>query len=338
MADKPIQVLLIEDNEGEVRLIEEMLSDVGNIFFILNRANRLYLGLEYIKARHPLDVILLNLMLPDSQGLDTLHRIHEIIVDIPIVILTDLDDKTVAIQAVREGAQDYLVKGHVDSGLLERALRYALERKRTETDLNMSLEKLRRITDQIIMIVIRTVDLKDPYTAGHQKRVSDLACSIAKCMELSGDQIEGLKYAASMHDIGKIGVPAEILSKPGALKTHEFSLVKTHPEAGYNILKHVDFPWPIETIVLQHHERMNGSGYPNGIFGKDILLEARILAVADVVEAMSTHRPYRAALGIDLALEEILKYRGILYDSEVVDACLLVFARDKFKFENISNA
>jgi len=152
-------------------------------------------------------------------------------------------------------------------------------------------------------------------------------------MGLSGDRFEGLKYAASMHDIGKISIPTEILSKPGALNAHEFSLVKSHSEGGYNILKLIDFPWPIEMIVLQHHERMNGSGYPNGLLGKDILQEASILAVADVVEAMSSHRPYRAALGTDLALEEILKYRGILYDSEVVDACILVFARDKFTFE-----
>jgi HD-GYP domain-containing protein (c-di-GMP phosphodiesterase class II) len=211
-----------------------------------------------------------------------------------------------------------------------------MERKRIETELNMSLEKLRRITNQIIMTIVRTVEIKDPYTAGHQKRVSDLACSIAECIELSKDQIECLKIAASMHDIGKISVPAEILSKPGALSAHELNLVRSHPEVGYNILKPVEFPWPIEMIVLQHHEKMNGSGYPNGILGKDILPEARILAVADVVEAMSSHRPYRAALGTDLALEEILKYRGILYDSEAVDACILVFARDKFKFKKYS--
>jgi putative nucleotidyltransferase with HDIG domain len=170
-----------------------------------------------------------------------------------------------------------------------------------------------------------TVETRDPYTAGHQRRVSNLAREIAKEMGVSKDQIQGVRMAGVIHDIGKISVPAEILSKPGKISENEFGIIKEHPNVGYNILKTVDFPWPIAQIVLQHHERIDGSGYPNGISGEDILLEARILAVADVVEAMASHRPYRAALGINVAFNEISKNHGSLYDPKVVDACLRLF-------------
>ena len=178
-----------------------------------------------------------------------------------------------------------------------------------------------------------TVEVRDPYTSGHQQRVSSLTTCIAQEMRLPAAQIEGIRIAGIVHDIGKIYIPSEILSKPGRLTENEFNLIKKHSQAGYNILKVVEFPWPVAQTVLQHHERMDGSGYPGQILGKDIILEARILAVADVVEAMASHRPYRPALGIDKALEEISQKKGILYDSEVVDACLKVFKEEGFKFE-----
>jgi len=173
-----------------------------------------------------------------------------------------------------------------------------------------------------------TVEERDPYTAGHQRRVSDLARSIATEMGLPADQIDGIRMAATIHDLGKISVPAELLSMPRKLTDIEFSLIKTHSRSGYDILKDIEFPWPIARIILEHHERMNGSGYPQGLRGDNILIESRIISVADVVESMASHRPYRASLGIDAALEEIGKYSGILYDDNVVDACLRLF-RDK---------
>jgi len=176
------------------------------------------------------------------------------------------------------------------------------------------------------------VESRDPYTAGHQRRVTDLACAIAIEMGLSQTQIDGIRMAASTHDIGKIYVPAEILSKSGKLAEIESSIIKTHPQVGYNVLKEIEFPYPVAQIVLQHHERMDGSGYPAGLTGDYILLEARILGVADVVEAMASHRPYRPAMGIDKALEEISRYKGMLYDPEAVDACLRLFADQRFKF------
>ncbi len=174
----------------------------------------------------------------------------------------------------------------------------------------------------IIQAIALTVETRDPYTSGHQIRVAKLAMMIAGEMNFSPDQVEGIKMAAEIHDIGKISVPAEILSKPSKLSDIEYQLIKIHPEAGYNIIKDIEFPWPIATIIVQHHERINGSGYPKGLKGEEILPEARILAVADVVEAIASHRPYRPAYGIDIAIEEISKNKGILYDPDIVDACL----------------
>jgi HD-GYP domain-containing protein (c-di-GMP phosphodiesterase class II) len=176
--------------------------------------------------------------------------------------------------------------------------------------------------------------MRDPYTAGHQRRAAQLACAIANEMGLSEDQIEGIRMAGLVHDIGKINVPAEILSKPGRLNDLEFGLIKTHCQVGHNVLNGtIEFPWPVAQIVLQHHERMDGSGYPQGLSGEEIILGARILAVADVVEAMASNRPYRVAPGIERALQEIAQNRSILYDPEVVDACLKLFTEERFKFE-----
>lgn len=183
----------------------------------------------------------------------------------------------------------------------------------------------------MIQAMSAAVETRDPYTSGHQRRVADLASSIAAQMRLPSDRIDGIRMAASIHDLGKISIPAEILSMPRKLSQLEFELIKTHPQAGYDIIKNIDFPWPIATIILQHHERMDGSGYPNGLSGDKILLEARILAVADVVEAMASYRPYRPALGLDKALEEIMQNKTVLYDAEAVDACLKLFKEQGYK-------
>jgi PAS domain S-box-containing protein/putative nucleotidyltransferase with HDIG domain len=207
------------------------------------------------------------------------------------------------------------------------------DRKQAETDLHQSLKKLRVTLKSAIDALASAIELRDPYTAGHQERVTRLASAIAVELGLSEDRIEGIQIAGLIHDIGKLYVPAEILSKPTKLNELEYSMIKMHSQVGFTILSKIDFPWPIAQIVHQHHETINGSGYPQGLQGKDILLEARILCVADVVEAMSSHRPYRPALGVQAALEEISQKRGILFDREVVDACLKVFSDRNFKFE-----
>jgi putative nucleotidyltransferase with HDIG domain len=177
-----------------------------------------------------------------------------------------------------------------------------------------------------------TVEKRDPYTSGHQLRVAILAKAIAEELDLPQTQVESIYMAASIHDIGKISLPAEILVKPIPLTNIEISLIQAHAQAGYDILSGIDFPWPIADIVVQHHERMDGSGYPQGLAGKDILLEARIICVADVVETMASHRPYRPSIGMDKALEEITDNRGVLYDPDVVDACLRLFRDKNFQF------
>jgi PAS domain S-box-containing protein len=205
--------------------------------------------------------------------------------------------------------------------------------KQTEKKLSHSLKKLRRAIGGTIHAVALTVEKRDPYTAGHQRRATDLARAIGDELQLPKDVIDGIRMAGVIHDMGKIYVPAEILNKPGRLTKNEFTLIKCHPEAGFDIIKYIDFPWPIGQIVLQHHERMNGSGYPNGLEADQICIEAKIIAVADVVESMSSHRPYRPALGIDAALEEIIKNRGVLYDKDVVDACLRLVREKHYQFK-----
>jgi PAS domain S-box-containing protein len=204
------------------------------------------------------------------------------------------------------------------------------ERVRTDKALKESYDKLDKTLDAVIQTMALTVEMRDPYTAGHQHRVAGLACAIAAEMGLSPEKIKGIGVVGAIHDIGKICVPAEILSKPGRITEAEFSIIKEHPRTGYDILKGIDFPWPVARSVLQHHERINGSGYPGRLSGENIILEAKILAVADAVEAMASHRPYRPSLGKDKALEEISQQKGVLYDSVVVDACLKLFNEKGF--------
>jgi PAS domain S-box-containing protein len=205
------------------------------------------------------------------------------------------------------------------------------EIKKAEESLKEALERLRRVTGSVIRVIVAAVESRDPYTAGHQKRVGDLARAIATEMCLTDHEVEGIRIAGVIHDLGKISVPAEILSKPRKLNEMEFALVKEHPQIGYEILKGVDFDWPVAEMVHQHHERIDGSGYPMGLKGEEIILGARIIAVADVVEAMASHRPYRANLGIEEALKEITSGRGVIYDPVVVDACLRLFEKKQYR-------
>jgi PAS domain S-box-containing protein len=206
-------------------------------------------------------------------------------------------------------------------------------RKEAEVALTQSLERLRKVTGTIIDVMIMAVEARDPYTSGHQQRVADLARAIGTEMGLPEDQLDGLRVAGVVHDLGKISIPTEILTNPRKLTDIELQLVRTHSQIGYDLIKDIQFPWPIAQMILQHHERLDGSGYPRGLRGEEIMLEARILMVADIVEAISSHRPYRPALGVDKALEEIAQGRGTIYDADVVDVCLRLFREKAFKFE-----
>ncbi len=330
MKDKSINLLLLEDNPGDARLIREQLTDT-DVSFNLQCVDLLSKGLKSL-ASQDIDAILLDLGLPDSQGLNAIEYLRAKKSSIPIIILTGLNDESVAIEAVRRGAQDYLIKGSITGNTLSRVIRYAIERKNYEEELKRSLEKFTKALTGTVKAMAMAVEIRDPYTAGHQRRGADLARAIAQEMNLAPERVEGVQLAGMIHDIGKISIPAEILSKPALLSNLELSLVKIHPQVGYDILKEIDFPWPIAKTVLQHHERINGSGYPAGLKNDDILLEAKILAVADVVEAIASHRPYRPAFGTREAIDEITQKQGILYDTAVVKSCLRLFQDKEYSF------
>lgn len=327
-----LRVLIVEDNPADVDFIRETLPETGPVSFRIESVPRLSEALARLK-NEGIDLVLLDLGLPDSQGLETFRRLREAAPHFPVIILTGNDDQEMAVAAVKEGAQDYLVKGQVGGNLLARAALYAMERKRSEKKIQETMEQLRKAVHTIIQVLLMAIETKDPYTAGHQRRVTDLAGAIATEMNLPRNVIEGIRMAGAIHDIGKIPIPVEILSKPAKLSEIEYDLIKEHARHGYEILKDVESPSPLAEMAHHHHERLNGSGYPQGLKGEGIILEARILAVADVVEAMASFRPYRPAPGIDAALEEIEKNAGVLYERAAVEACLRLFREKGYRFE-----
>ena len=341
--DKP-RIMIVDDEEPIRRLLGRMLKVNGD---------RCTLAANAAEARafitdQNFDLILCDVSMPGESGIDLIRYVLSEYPETAAIMITAVDDPEVAESALEIGAYGYIIKPfesnevmiNVSNALRRRKLEIENRRHRKKLEklvlertekLQTTLNDLQKAIDGIIEAMGLTVEIRDPYTSGHQKRVAEIAHAIATEMSLSKQQTEGVRMAGVIHDIGKMAVPAEILSKPGKITEHEFEIIKSHPEVGYNILKKIDFPWPIAQIVYQHHERMDGSGYPQGLSGEEILLEARIMAVADVVEAMASHRPYRPALGIDMALEEIEKNKDEIYDSEVVDACLRIFKEEKFK-------
>jgi len=517
-----LNILLLEDNPADVRLIQELLKDVGGAQYHFEQADRLAGGIERIKANN-IDIVLLDLGLKDSQGIETLEYLSGHVSRLPVIVMTGLDDEVTAVRALQQGAQDYLIKGQVEGPTLWRSLRYAVERKhvqrqnelslkilealnkpgdqreivremlrlikefsgvsaigirlkqgidypyyesegfveghieaenslchvdekgavvmnssgkpilggmcgrvisghidphfpgvtrsgsfstgnlqelkggknrtvrqrdtclmegyrslaliplkvgdvnigllhlcdhrrerfsadfielmegighsvgailgrkKAESDLKVSYVSLQRSLRSTVDIVAKMVEMRDPYTSGHQHRVASLARSIAMEMHLDEEQVDHIWMAATIHDVGKMQVPVDILSRPGKLTVPEWEIIKAHPQSGFDILQETDFPFPVGDTNLQHHERLNGSGYPYALKGSEISLPAKIIAVADVVEAMASHRPYRAALGLDKALEEITMNSGILYDPDVVNICRNLFLKKDYK-------
>lgn len=262
--------------------------------------------------------------------------------DVPVIFVSAISDTQGKLKGFERGAVDYVTKPFQREELLARVrthlelnrLRHHLEdmiAERTQS-LRESETRLKSVLLESIQAIAATVEMRDPYTAGHQRMVAEIAAAIAHELGLPEGRIEALRLASVVHDVGKVKVPSEILSKPGKLSEIEYTLIKQHPQDGWDILKEIAFPWPIAQFVLQHHERLDGSGYPFGLRGNDILLEARIICVADVIEAMASHRLYRAGLGIKAALAEIAGKRGILYDPDVADAAIRIFKDRKFQF------
>ena len=328
MLQKPtIRLLLVEDNPGDARLVEVMLEEAGG--FEIAWVENLTAAKAHL-ADNMVDAILLDLSLPDCTGMETVHALRSAAPGLPIVIFTGLEDEQVGLQAVHAGCQDYLIKGQGDAILIRRTVNYAIERMHLEEERQIQAQRLKRTLMQTVHAVSLTIEMRDPYTAGHQRRVAQLATAIGRHMGLDQDHLDGLQTAALIHDIGKINVPADFLSRPGHLSEAAFQVIMAHPQVGHDIVQGIEFPWPVATMILQHHERLDGSGYPNGISGDQIIRESRILAVADVVEAISSHRPYRPSLGIDAALEEIRRNAGTHYDPAVVAACEEVIRDHEF--------
>jgi len=336
MGDEAIRILIVEDMPTDAELCQREVGKVLKSIRFKVVDNRRDYGAA-LKDFQP-DLILSDYSLPDLDGMTALKMALEYSPEIPFIIVTGSVSEDVAAESMKAGAWDYIIKEHIRR--LGPAVVSALEKKQTlitkrkaEEEREAAYKALDRALIGSINAMSKIVEMRDPYTSGHQTRVADLSVAIARELKLPEDHVMYLYIAALIHDIGKIYIPSDILSKPGKLRDIEWELIKIHAQGSYDILKNVDFPWPVDRIAWQHHERLNGSGYPQGLKGDQILLEAKILAVADVVEAMSSHRPYRAALGVDQALDEITNNKGVLYDPDVVDACLRLFKEKGFKLE-----
>jgi putative two-component system response regulator len=337
--DKPI-VMVVDDEYSVLKTTELILEEEGYQIELCST------GKEAIeKLNKNVNAVVLDINMPDLTGLQLFMKIKTENPYVPIIFhtgsVTCKEDRRGNRRQFRPYA--YVLKGNDPEQLLDTVasaiesygniLKNVKFSEELYKEFKQSSNKLRTNMEGTIQAMALTVEMRDPYTAGHQRQMANLASVIAGGMGMTTEQIDGICMAGIVHDIGKIRIPSEILCKSGKLTESEFSMIKSHPQVGYDILKTIEFQWPIAKFVLQHHEKMDGSGYPSGLSGDNILIEARILCVADVVEAMAPQRPYRPALGIEKALEEISRNREVLYDSSVVDACLSVFAEKKFKFK-----
>jgi len=329
-------ILVVEDDE----LIRDMIKqNVESAGYECSIAESGIDALKFLDAGNKnVDVILTDIRMPGLDGIELTMKVKEKH-DSDVIVMTGFAEDFTYEKVIEGGASDFFQKPINPRELmlrLKRVLKERIllaERNQADAELKQSFEKLRRAQDQTVVALASASEIRDPYTSGHQQRVTKLACSIAENMNLTEHFIEGLRIAGLLHDIGKISVPAEILSKPGKITQDEYNIIKQHCQIGYEILKGIEFPWPVAQIVLQHHERMNGSGYPQGLSGEELLLESKILSVADVIEAMSSHRPYRPGLGIDKALDEVMRNKSTFFDPVVADTCWELFSTGKFKFE-----
>ncbi|MBW1787522.1 MAG: response regulator [Deltaproteobacteria bacterium] len=337
--------ILIVDDEKAIRSV------IGEVLRL--KGHDCTLAADAMEARELLgkdafDLVLCDIKMPGESGLEFIRYAIEAHPNTAAIMITSMNDPAMGEDAIRIGVYDYIIKPFDLNGVVI-SVANALRRRQLEIDnrayrerlehmvaertsaLEDSLDRLQKALKGTIHAMARTVEMKDPYTAGHQQRVGDISAAIAREINLSEERVSYIHLAGLIHDVGKISIPAEILTKPGKLTEIEFELIKTHSRNGYEILKSIEFPWPIARIVLQHHERVDGSGYPSALKGEAILLEARILGVADVLETIASHRPYRPALGVDHAIEELKRYKGILYEGMVVDACLNLLKNKKIQ-------
>jgi putative two-component system response regulator len=334
MENRESFLILVVDDENLIRdMILQGIKQAGFNCIAAGDGNEALNLME----KNQVDIVIADINMPGMNGIELTKKIKERF-NAHVIIMTGFVKDFSYESVIAQGASDFIQKPVILDELelrLQRILKERIilaERNKAEEENKQTLQKLRKIITGTIYAMAMTIEIRDPYTAGHQRRVASLSRAIGKELCLSPLQIEGLGMAGVIHDIGKISIPSEILSKPGNLNKLEFEIMKTHPQVGYDILKSIEFPWPLAEITAQHHERLDGSGYPLGLKENEIIFEAKILSVADVLEAMASHRPYRAAKGIDFALNEISKRRGICFDPQVIDVCLYLFNKKGYKF------
>jgi len=334
------KILIVDDDESVGRTLGRILQRMGREYSLARSAE----DARVLLKEEGFDLVLCDIRLPGESGMKLAEHVVSQFSDMAVIMVSGVDDPKTVEKALEIGAYGFIVKPfkisevmiNVSSALRRQSLELwsRIYRENLEQIVVERTAQLEETLEGVIQVVAHSVETRDPYSSGHQRRVAELVCAIGKKLDFGEDRVKGIGMAGLVHDVGKLSVPAEILSKPGRLSASEFGLIKGHPSAGYEILKGIKFPWPIADIVYEHHERMDGSGYPRGLKGEHTLLESRIMAVADVVEAMVSHRPYRPALGIEAALEEISKNKGKLYDSAAAEACVRVFSEDGFRFSS----
>jgi putative nucleotidyltransferase with HDIG domain len=336
--EKQTKILIMEHIPEDAERIELALEKTG-LNFVSRHVKTKAEYLNYLERGA--EVIIADYSLPNNSAMKSLDILKEQGLDIPLIMVADADYEEHAEECLGQGAADFILKNKLTH--LGPAVIHALEKKQSIQQVESRVEKelpadtqvrLRKIFEDTVHALAQVTESRDPFTAGHQKRVASLSYGIAYRLspDNNHDSAEVLYLAGLVHDIGKVAVPIEILSKPTGITDLEMQVIKTHPKVGYDILRKIDFPWPIAEMVLQHHERLDGSGYPNRLKWKDIMMEARILGVADVVEAICYPRSYRSALTIEQAMEEVSKHKGTLYDHDVADICSSIFKEAGFSF------
>jgi putative two-component system response regulator len=336
--NKPL-VSIVDDNPTNIDILVKALQEDYRLGISKNGAK----AMEYAAKHRPL-LILLDIMMPDMNGYEVCHHLKSSpeTADIAVIFITAIDEAASKTKGLEIGAVDYITKPFNTAEVKARVRTHvALRRMQEELNdqnriLKLKVDEKTAMTRKILELTIQSMsqmaESRDPYTAGHQQRVAQLACAIAQKMAMTAEEIDTIRVAGLLHDIGKFRIPTDILNRPGKILGVEYEFLKIHPEVAYDFLKEIPFPGPVSQIVYQHHEKLDGSGYPRGLTRDEILPAARILSVADVIEAMSSHRPYRPALGTEIALAEILKHKGDHFDPDVVETCKAVFHEDHFQF------
>jgi putative two-component system response regulator len=338
-ASRPL-VLIVDDNATNIDLLVNTLQTEYRLGIAKNGPK----ALEYVRKQKP-DLVLLDIMMPGMDGFEVCAQLKADpeSVAIPVIFITAMMETINKTKGFELGAVDYItkpfhaaeVKARIRTHLSLEEMRRKLKFQNIllEEQVAQKTDEIRQILNASIRSMAFMLEVRDPYTAGHQQRVAQLACAIAEKLGLSPRTIDGIRIAGILHDVGKIRIPVTILSRAGKLLDAEYEMLKIHPQVSYDILKDIPFPWPVAQMVLQHHERLDGSGYPQGLKGDEIVKEARILAVADVTEANSSFRPYRPARGINAALQKLSEQKGKRYDADAVEACLELFATEGFTFD-----